>query len=206
MYQEELNLFRATRGATLELAAPLTEPQAAFTPAPGKWSVAEVLDHLLLAEQLYRERFSRLIELKKAGKKPQLDSSFDEINTSVMFIPKPLLPALEMPFRMMNLFIPSAVREVMTRNRIMPAQAPSIAEPRKRPLKELRPALAASLEETQRLFDSNAGLDYREMRMSHPLMGDNNVLQILRIMRLHEERHQEQIRNVMRTPAFPKAA
>ena len=52
----------------------------------------------------------------------------------------------------------------------------------------------------------DAGLDYREMRLSHPLLGDNNVLQLLRMMRLHEERHQEQIRDILHSPAFPKAA
>jgi uncharacterized damage-inducible protein DinB len=206
MYQQELNQFRATRASTLKLAAPLTEEQAAFTPAPGKWSAAEVLDHLLLAEQLYRDRFVKLIEKAKAGEVTEIQSSFDEINTSIMFIPKAMLPALELPFRMMNAFLPPLVRETLTRNRIMPAQAPSIAEPRKRPLAELRPALEASLAQTQALLDANPNLDYTSMKMSHPLMGSNNVLQLMRIMRLHEERHQDQIRNVMRSPAFPKAA
>jgi hypothetical protein len=206
MYQDELNLFSAVRGATLDLVSQLSEGQAAFTPAPGKWSAAEVLDHVLLAEKLYRDRFSKLIELRKSGKKPELTSSFDEIDTSILFIPKPMLPLMEMPFRMMNLFVPSAVREMLTRHRVMPAQAPRIAEPRKRPLMELQQDLKVSLQETRRLFDENADLDYRGMRLSHPLMGSNNVLQLLRIMRLHEERHQEQIRGILHSPAFPKAA
>ena len=206
MYQTDLELFHTVRIATLGLAAELTDQQAAFSPGPDKWSVGEVLDHLLLAEQLYRDRFTRLIELKKAGRKAELVSDFSEINTSVLFIPKPILPALELPFKMMNLFVPAAVRETLTRYRLMPAQAPSIAEPRKgRPVAELREALQESLAQTERLFQDNPELNYREMRLSHPLMGNNNVLQLVRIMALHEQRHQDQFRRVTGSPAYPKS-
>ena len=207
MYQTDLELFHTVRMATLGLAAELTDQQAAFSPGAGKWSIGEVLDHILLAEQLYRNRFTRLIELKKAGRKAELVSDFSEINTSVLFIPKPILPALELPFKMMNLFVPAAVRETLTRYRLMPAQAPSIAEPRKgRPVAELREALQESLAQTERLFQDNPELNYREMRLSHPLMGNNNVLQLVRIMALHEQRHQDQFRRVMGSAAYPKSS
>ena len=205
MYQTDLKLFRSVRTATLAMAERLTEQQAAYTRGPGKWSAGEVLDHILLAEQLYRERFTKLIELKKAGRKAEINSDFSEINTSVLFIPKPLLPLLEAPFKVMNLFVPTAVRETMTRYRLMPAQAPSIAIPRRgRPVMELRQDLQRSIERTVELFHAHPQLDYRELRMSHPLMGNNNVLQLLRIMALHEQRHQEQIRDLQRSPSYPK--
>ena len=54
MYQTDLELFRTVRIATLGLAAELTDQQAAFSPGPDRWSIGEVLDHILLAEQLYR--------------------------------------------------------------------------------------------------------------------------------------------------------
>ena len=207
MYQTDLKLFRSVRTATLAMADSLTEQQAAYTRGPGKWSVGEVLDHILLAEQLYRERFTKLIELKKAGRKAEINSDFSEINTSVLFIPKPVLPLLEIPFKMLNLFVPTAVRETMTRYRLMPAQAPSIAIPRKgRPVAELRHDLQSSIEQTEELFHAHPHLDYRELRMSHPLMGNNNVLQLMRIMTLHEQRHQEQIRGVQRSPSYPKGS
>ena len=206
MYQTDLELFHTVRIATLGLTAELTDQQAAFSPGPGRWSIGEVLDHILLAEQLYRDRFTRLIELKKAGRKAELVSDFSEINTSVLFIPKPMLPALELPFKMMNLFVPAAVRETLTRYRLMPAQAPSIAEPRKgRPVAELSEALQESLAQTERLFQDNPELNYREMRLSHPLMGNNNVLQLVRIMALHEQRHQDQFRRVAESAAYPKS-
>jgi DinB superfamily len=201
----DLRLFRTVREATLQLTAGLTESQAAYLPGPGKWSIGEVLDHILLAEKLYRDRFTKLIELKNAGQRPELKSDFSEINTSILFIPKPILPFLEAPFKMMNLFIPTAVREAMTRYRVMPAQAPSIALPRKgRPIAELREELRCAVERTEELFRSNPDLDYRELRLSHPLMGNNNVLQLVRVMSMHEQRHQRQIRTVQRAPLYPK--
>jgi len=207
MYQTDWKLFRSVRTATLGLADTLSEQQAAYVPAPGKWSIGEVLDHLLLAEKLYRDRFTKLIELKKAGQKAELQSNFSEIDTSVLFIPKPMLPFLETPFKLMNLFVPPALRETMTRYRVMPAQAPSIAIPRKgRPVAELREELRNSIAQTEKLFRSNPELDYRELRLTHPLMGNNNVLQLIRIMSMHEQRHQEQIRNVQRSPSYPKSS
>lgn len=207
MYPVDLELFRSVRMATLALVEGLSELQAAYTPGPGKWSVGEVLDHILLAEQLYRERFTRLIELKKAGRKPELKSDFSEIDTSVLFIPKPILPLLEAPFKMLNLFVPTAVRESLTRYHVMPAQAPSIAIPRKgRAVEDLRTQLLASIDQTENLFRSHPNLDYRELRLSHPLMGNNNILRLIRIMSMHELRHQEQIRSVQRSPSYPKAS
>jgi DinB superfamily len=205
MYPAELKLFRSVRTGTLTLAESLSEQQAAYAPGSGKWSIGEALDHILLAEQLYRDRFKKLIELKKAGRKPELKSDFSEINTSILFIPKPALPLLEAPFKMLNLFVPTAVRESLTRYRVMPAQAPSIAIPRKgRLVAELRAELRSSIAQTEDLFCNNLDLDFRELRLSHPLMGNNNILQLIRIMSMHEQRHQQQIRDVQRSSSYPK--
>jgi hypothetical protein len=44
------------------------------------------------------------------------------------------------------------------------------------------------------------------MRYQHPIMGSNNVLQMLRIMALHERRHQSQIRDILRSRQFSMVA
>jgi hypothetical protein len=207
MYQQSLELLHVTRAATLRKCAGMTQAQSDFSPAAGKWSAGEVLDHLLLAEKLYRGIFARLIEMQKAGQKPLIHISFDEVNTSIAFIPKPLLPLLEIPFTMLNLFVPARVREAMTQFRYLPAQNPDVAIPQKgKPIDELRNALAVSYEETASLLNANPGLDYRRMRYIHPLMGHNNVLDSLRIVALHERRHQSQIDDILRERQFPKVA
>jgi hypothetical protein len=207
MYRQNLQTLRSARAETLRLCLGVTQRQSDFNPAAGKWSVGEVLDHLLLAEKLYRDIFARLIELQKAGRRAVIRIGFAEVNTSIGFIPKALLPMLEVPFTMLNLFVPTQVREALTQFRWLPAQNPDVARPQRgKPVEELRAALTVSIEDTAALLDANPDLDYRQMRFVHPLMGDNTVLDGLRIIALHERRHHAQIREILQARQFPKVA
>ena len=204
MFRESLEMFRSTRSRTKALAEHLSQEQLDFTSSKGKWSAGEVLDHLLLAERVNRDQIAELIELKKAQKKPFVRRTFADVNVSVAYIPKSVLPMLEVPFTLLNTFVPTGVREFVTRNRVIPAQAPDLAIPRKgRPAAELREDLASSFAETESLFNANPDLDYGEMTIQHPLIGTNNVPELLRFMALHEQRHQSQIINIMASPQFP---
>jgi uncharacterized damage-inducible protein DinB len=207
MYQSDLALFGAARQRTLELVAGLTQVQIEFSPAAGQWSVGEVLDHLLLAEALNRREISELINLAKSGRRPYLKRTFADVNVSMAYIPKSLLPSLEVPFRLFSMVVPRSAREFLTRYRLVPAQSPDVGTPRKgRAIDELRQELRSSLQETEALFEANPTLDYQAMIQQHPLMGVNNVLQLLRIVALHEQRHQSQISDTLRHPGFPRAA
>jgi uncharacterized damage-inducible protein DinB len=205
MFQSDLQAFRSTRARTLEMIGGLSQAQLDYSPAPDRWSVGELLDHLLLAEKILRDEIAQLIELKKAGRQPVLKRSFRDLDVSIAYIPKSLLPLVEIPFTLFNLFVPSVVRELMMRYRLVPAQNPNIATPRKgRPAAELCDELRASLQETERLFEANPNLDYREMISQHPLLGTNNILQLLRLLTGHEQRHQSQISDLLTSPQFPK--
>jgi hypothetical protein len=207
MYQSNLALFRAARHRTLELSDGLTQAQIDFSPGPSRWAVGEVLDHLLLAEALNRREIAELIDMAKNGRRPHLKRTFADMNVSMAYIPKSMLPALEVPFRMLNMVVPRFAREFMTRYRLVPAQSPDIGTPRKdRSIDDLRRELRASLQEMGALFDANPTLAYRTMIHQHPLMGINNAVQLLRIVALHEQRHQSQIGDILRHPGFPRAA
>jgi hypothetical protein len=207
MYQADLALVGAARQRTLELVTGLTQVQIEFSPDPGRWSVGEVLDHLLLAEALNRRDIAELIALAKSGRRPYLKRTFADMNVSMAFIPKSMLPSLEVPFRVLNMMVPRSARELLTRYRLVPAQSPDAGTPRKdRPIDELREELHGSLQEMKALFEANPTLDYRAMIHQHPLMGVNNALQMLRIVALHEQRHQSQISDILRHPGFPRAA
>jgi uncharacterized damage-inducible protein DinB len=207
MYQSYLALVGAARQRTLELIAGLTQVQIEFSPGPGQWSVGEVLDHLLLAEALNRRDITELIDLAKSGRRPYLKRTFADVNVSMAFIPKSMLPSLEVPFRLLSMIVPRSAREFLTRYRLVPAQSPDVGTPRKgRSIDELRQELRSSLQETEALFEANSTLDYQAMIQHHPLMGVNNVLQLLRIVALHEQRHQSQIGDILRLPGFPRAA
>jgi uncharacterized damage-inducible protein DinB len=206
MYRQNLELLRSTRAGTLRICSGISQAQSEFT-QPGKWSVGENLHHLVLADDIYRSYFGQLIDMQKSGQRPVLRRSFADLNTSVAFIPKPILPLLEIPFTVMNMFVPNVVRETMIEFRVLPAQNPDIITPKKgQPVKELRSALQASYDKTAALFNDNPQLDYRGMLYQHPIMGSNSVLQMLRIVALHERRHQSQIQEVLRSRQFPKVA
>lgn len=207
MFQESLKMLSSTRSSTLAMAQPLSQRQLDFAYAPGKWSAGEVLDHLLLAEKLNRDQISELIELKKGGRKAFVRRSFADVNVSIAHIPKPVLPFLEIPFTLLNMCVPDGVREYMARNRVIPAQNPDSATPRRgRAAAQLGAELAASLKQTEDLLRANPDLNYDEMFVQHPLMGTNDVPGLLRFMALHEQRHQSQIGDILAHPRFPRAA
>jgi len=178
-----------------------------FAPAPGKWSVGEVLDHLILGQRLNLCYITEVIGMKKAGHRPVLRLGFEDVDVSIVHVPKSILPALEVPFTILNIFLPASVRDLMTRYRLVPAQNSVLTTPRRsRPADELRGDLISSLRETEALLESNADLDFSEMLIQHPLLGNNDVPGLLRFLALHEQRHQSQIESVIRSPGFPGSA
>jgi hypothetical protein len=201
---ESLDEFRATRARTLEMAEGLSQAQLDFVPGPNRWSIGEVLDHMLLGERLNREQIVRLIQLKREGQRPELILTFSDLNISVVGVPRSLLPLFEAPLTLMNMFVPESLRNYLTRTRLIPFRNPDPATPnRGRSAVELRDDLIASLQETERLFQKNADLDYDEMVVQHPLLGRYDVPGLLRFMSAHEERHQSQIVSIQTAPYSP---
>ena len=206
MYQNELEFFRSTRARTLAMVEGLSQAQMDFLPAPGRWSVGELLDHLILSETITRRDISELIQLKKTGRQPVIYRSSTDFDIAPVFIPKSMLPFLEIPFNFFNMFMPNNVREFFLRYALIPARHARAATPRRqRSADELHQELLSSLSETETLFAANPTLDYREMILQHPLLGTNNVLQLLRMLALHEQRHQSQMADILKSPQFPRA-
>jgi DinB family protein len=206
VYSNDLELLRVTRADTLHLTGGLTQAQADYIPVPGKWSAGEVMDHLALADGVYRNTIADLIRLAKAGKRTVINGTFKEVNVSIAHIPKAALPFLEVPLTLFNLFVPPFVREILTEFPVLPTQNPDIAHPRKGlPIGVLREAIRTAYEKTAALFSDNPGLDYKRMRYRHPLLGDNNVLGLIRIVSFHERRHHTQLRTLFESRDFPRA-
>jgi len=204
MLKDSLEMFRSTRAQTIAMVDGLTQAQIDHVPARGKWSVGEVLDHLILGQRLNVCYIAEVIEMKKAGRQPVRKLSFSDVDVSVGYIPKSLLPVLETPFTILNMFVPAGVRDFMTRNRLVPAQNPNITAPRHgRSAVELRDELISSLKELETLLESHAHLDFSEMVIMHPLLGNNNVPSLVRFLALHEQRHQSQIDDILKSPRFP---
>ena len=207
MFKAELEQFRSTRAVTFAIVSSLAQKQMDYSPGAGKWSAGELVDHMLLAEKMYRDELDQFIKLKRAGRRPVISRTFADMNVSIAYIPRSLLRFLEVPFTVFNALVPNSVREFLMRNRVIPAQNPTAATPRKgRRASELRDELASSLRDTRALFEANPDLDYTEMIDQHPLLGANDALQLLRLLSFHEERHQSQISDILNSIQFYEAA
>jgi hypothetical protein len=203
-FRSSLELHRANRAHTLEMVREFSQYQMDFEPAAGKWSVGEVLDHLILGQRLNLSYIAEVIGMKKAGQRPVLRLSVEDVDVSIGFIPKSILPVLEVPLTVFNLFLPDAARDFLTSHRLIPAQNPELTAPRRsRPADDLRNDLMVSLRETEELLESDADLDFSGMLIQHPLLGNKNVPGLLRFLALHEQRHQAQIESIVANPGFP---
>ena len=202
--EENLRLLESTRAATLSMTRGLTQEQIDWREAPDKWSVGEVLDHLVKSGELYRQEIVALVALAKQGRTPFIRKSVREIDFAPAFLPKSLLPVVDIPFTVMTLFVPPAMRDLMIRySSVLKGQTPEVARPRHgRPAADLAAELESSLEATVRVLRENAGLNFGRMRLQHPLLGINDVPQLLRLTALHERRHQDQIGRLL--AAMPK--
>jgi uncharacterized damage-inducible protein DinB len=199
MWKSQLQLLSATRQKTLALVDSLSQSELDRRPAAGKWSIGEVLDHVLLAEKLYRSEISELIDLQKSGKRPRIRRNSRQLDVTLFFLPKAMLPLVEVPLTIFNFMVPSTLREWMTQFPIVPAVNPTQAEPREgRSGEVLRRELQESVRETEALFASNADLDYSKMVHEHPMLGVNNVLKLVRITARHEQRHHSQIKRLLK--------
>jgi hypothetical protein len=202
----ELEEFRATRRRTLAIAEQLTEEQLEFTPGPNQWSVGEVLDHMILAEQVNRRQIAKLIEMKRQGSVAELNLTFSDLNISVAGVSRYLLPLIEGPITFMNMFVPGGLRNYLTRHRLVPFRNPDVATPRPgRSATELFNDLTEALQGTEMLLRNNSDLDFNELILRHPLLGSYDVPGLLRFMAAHEQRHQSQINNIMASPRFPNS-
>jgi uncharacterized damage-inducible protein DinB len=196
--------YRAARAGTLAIIRDLTQEQSDFFPARKVWSIGQNVQHLLLTEMLYRTQMQNLIDLAGKGGKQNIELTFNEIDNSIAFIPRDVIPALTVPLNMLNIFVPRAVHEAMFRTALIPALHPSASAPtRTQPIAELRSQAASSLNATEEIFRGKLPPNLMNMTLTHPVLGTNNIAQILGILAAHEERHHGQIRRVLADSRFP---
>jgi uncharacterized damage-inducible protein DinB len=202
---DRLNEFASARALTLAAVTPLSQAQLDFSPRPGRWSVGEVADHLLLAESQYRDEIGRLIDLARSGRRPYIKRSFADANVSPFFLPDSVLSLMDVPFSIVGRFMPDALRGAIIEMPLVPVRNPDFSTPRpNRPAAALKADLAHSIQRTRDLLATNADLDFTQLVSEHPLMGRTNVPQILTFLAQHERRHQLQMERVRADGRFPQ--
>ena len=200
----EIERARATRFETLELVDGLDQEQIDFAAEEGSWSLGQVLDHLIKTDGLYFKNIHRLVARKKAGKTPFIYRGI----SSVMSMPKPLrlvAPLFEVPFAVPNSLLPSALRHKVGANRKLPLKAPDAFIPRAdRPIAELREDLHKLIDDLDLLEKED--MDLRKLYYYNPVLGLATVPGAIEFLAVHEERHQGQLREILSSPEFPRAA
>src|SRR5688500_2504026 len=139
-------------------------------PAPERWSVAEVLEHLALVEQLFTTRLATPIA---AARGAGLAAETGDCTP----VPPPVAAAMA--------------------NRAAPRSAPQAVKPTGRmdcpdALAALRDAHAA----LRALLSDADGLALSTVTYEHPFFGTLNVYQWAELMAGHERRHADQIREI----------
>jgi len=200
--------YRGAREQTLAIIQDFTQAQADYSPSFKVWSIGQIVEHLILTETLYRAQIRKLIQLAFQGgnknRRSTIEVTFDQIDNSMAFIPRDVIAKLALPLNTMNLLIPRAVRTAMFRFPLIPALNPLSSEPAPRlSVADLRARAVSSLNTTEEIFRGDLPLNVMDMTLRHPLLGANNVAELLGILWAHEERHHRQIRGVMANPRFP---
>ena len=194
----EVSKLGAARRQTVALLANVTDEQAQWSPRLGAWSVIQVADHIVLFEALYRDSIAKLIELGQQGRKTEIKYTLADIDVSLPAIPRAVWPLLEVPLDCMNTFVPAALRQTFIRFPVVAARSPKIADPRPGlTLNGIREELVSSAKATAELLAHPLPDDGQNMKLSHPVLGVNNVVDLLGMMTAHEERHQKQIRELL---------
>ena len=128
MFDADLEDLQAVRLRSLDLIRPLSQAELDCIPAVNKWSVGEIVDHIILAGELLRRKMEDLIQLKRSGQRPFLRQTFSDIDVGFSFIPKALPPLVDIPFAFSPSFLIGPVRDFVVKHRLILFRAATEAE------------------------------------------------------------------------------
>lgn len=193
--RRQLDELRSVRERTCSLVASLSDDDMADRPRPGRWSCGEQVDHLLRTEQLWRSEIAELVRLERSGRQPFLSRLLADLPVPVVGIwPAPLVSLLSIPLTAFNTFVPTRLFLEFLRQPRVKARAPKVLAPRSgRAAGELRDELESENAATIALFEDNDDLRFDRMIYQHPLFGVVDAVDLLRVLTVHEERHQGQL-------------
>lgn len=168
---------KAARQRVLDAVQNLSAAQGAFKPFPERWSVAEILEHLVLAEHLGINFIWRAADaLKREGSSEEEASSNQGL----------------------------AIEQVIEKTWKPKEKAPERATPRLGgPVQYWVASLAACQPVLERLGAALEAQNLSAIIYPHFLSGPLDAQQRLEFLRFHLERHLQQIEAVKGDPGFP---
>lgn len=169
-----MSALHASRKLFLDSVAGLSDAQLNFKPAPEKWSIAEIAEHVALAEQFIFQAADAALK-SPAHEKMADPGKMDETILA------------RVPDRSTRATAPEALRpQNHFKSTVEAVEA----------FKSLRDAHIKYLSETQDAL--------REHFFKNPVLGDIDAFQWILFMSAHTERHVGQILEVKASPGFPK--
>ena len=186
------------RSKTLRMTEGFSEAELKYSLKRDQWSIADIQEHLLLIDQYFQKDLKELIDRAHKGLDPVLDRPFRYFKLPLPQLPEFVRKATEIPLLLMSRGVPFENLERLAKVR----QVPLKAEPPVQPRREHSPAdlvdkLNSSAQKTEFLFRNNEFLDFTDLRHQNQLTGHMDSLQALRLIVAHEERHQEQIQEMI---------
>jgi hypothetical protein len=173
-------IAEATQARTrlLDFVHAFTPTQAAFKAAPNEWSIAENLEHLVVAEQGSINRVWSAAEAVRAGRPIWTGEAVHRGRS---------------------------IEEIVKLTWAQGQEAPEIARPRRGgPLSYWIVALRCNQPLLGALPARLEGLDPRDVVTPHPISGPWDADQWLAFVRFHLDLHRSQIEAVTRAAAFPR--
>jgi len=171
-----LKSLQATHDAFLQSISGLSEKQWRFKPAPDRWSIAEVSEHITVAEGMILS----LVREKIVSGPAAPDKRADVKVTDVQILT--LVP-----------------------DRTHKAQAPDFLKPtgrfatREQTVQAFEQARKTTMDYVQTTND-----DLRDHFAPHPMLGMMDAYQYILLISAHSERHTKQIEEVKADPGYPK--
>ena len=171
-----LKSLQATHDAFLKSIAGLSEKQWRFKPAPDRWSVAEVSEHIAVSESMIFGMVSKQIMMGPAdpAKRAEVAGKDEIILTRV----------------------PDRSDKVQAREILKPTNRFATREEN---IKAFEDARKATMDYVRTTND-----DLRDHFGPHPMLGTLDGYQWILLISAHSERHTKQIEEVKADPNFPK--
>jgi hypothetical protein len=162
----------------IEVVSGLTPMQAHFKSSGETWSIAENIEHLVLAEKI------GINGMWKAFEGIKLDKP--------VWIGEPIHHGL-------------SIEEIVERTWPQKVEAPELVRPKwGGPIEFWIASLVNCQPVLEALLLALAGFDLDKIIYPHPISGPLNIWQRLEFLRFHLNRHQGQVENIKSNPGFPK--
>ncbi len=168
----------------------------------GRWSIGEVVDHIVKVMHSLTGHIEDLIRLHVNGQEAVITLNYKDYDVSPFFMPRQLMPVAEPMFKMGNRLVsallPFRFRETFFRSRSFPIRNPTQWLPEQgRPLDDLRSELMSSIDSLVRLFEQQPDLDFDQLVLEHSIYGRHTVPQLLEVLLIHEEWHHPDIERLL---------